>query len=85
STFAHDFSTDNLSAHDLPKDDLTAVSHIQQISSKPVQAEANSVLINTENFEEESQTFEEPEQLIAMDHEALESSAAPATDTQESV
>jgi DNA polymerase-3 subunit gamma/tau len=85
STFAHDFSADNLSAHDLPKDDLTAVSHIQQISSKPDQAEASSVLINTENFEEESQTFEEPEQLIAMDHEALASSPAPATDTQESV
>lgn len=85
STFAHDFSADNLSAHDLPKDDLTAVSHIQPISSKPDQVEASSVLINTENFEEESQTFEEPEQLIAMDHEALASSAAPATDTQESV
>ncbi|MFW2123456.1 DNA polymerase III subunit gamma/tau [Acinetobacter ursingii] len=85
STFAHDFSTDNLPAHDLPKDDLTAVSHIQPISSKPDQVEASSVLINTENFEEESQTFEEPEQLIAMDHEALASSAAPATDTQESV
>ncbi|WP_151832837.1 DNA polymerase III subunit gamma/tau [Acinetobacter ursingii] len=83
SIFAHDFSADNLSAHDLPKDDLTAISHIQPISSKPDQAEANSVLINTENFEEESQTFEEPEQLIAMDHEALASSPAP--DTQESV
>ena len=85
SIFAHDFSTDNLSAHDLPKDDLTAVSHIQPISSKSDRAEASSVLINTENFEEESQTFEEPEQLIAMDHEALASSPAPATDTQESV
>ena len=85
SIFAHDFSADNLSAHDLPKDDLTAVSHIQPISSKPDQVEASSVLINTENFEEESQTFEEPEQLIAMDHEALASSPAPATDTQESV
>lgn len=85
SIFAHDFSTDNLSAHDLPKDDLTAVSHIQPISSKSDRAEASSVLINTENFEEESQTFEEPEQLIAMDHEALASSPAPApaTDTQE--
>ena len=83
SIFAHDFSADNLSAHDLPKDDLTAISHIQPISSKPDQAEANSVLINTENFEEDSQTFEEPEQLIAMDHEALASSPAP--DTQESV
>ena len=85
SIFAHDFSTDNLSAHDLPKDDLTAVSHIQPISSKSDQVEASSVLINTENFEEESQTFEEPEQLIAMDHEALASSPAPApaTDTQE--
>lgn len=85
STFAHDFSTDNLSAHDLPKDDLTAVSHIQPISSKSDQVEASSVLINTENFEEESQTFEEPEQLIAMDHEALESSPAPTTDTQENM
>ena len=85
STFAHDFSADNLPAHDLPKDDLTAVSHIQPISSKPDQAAASSILINTENFEEESQAFEEPEQLIAMDHEALASSPAPATDTQESV
>ncbi|MCU4414073.1 DNA polymerase III subunit gamma/tau [Acinetobacter sp. WU_MDCI_Axc73] len=85
STFANDSSADHLLTHDLPKDDLMPISNIQQISSKSNQVEASSVLVHAENLEEESQTFEEPEQLIVMDDEALASSLAPATDTQKSV
>ncbi|WP_151982163.1 DNA polymerase III subunit gamma/tau [Acinetobacter guerrae] len=63
----------------------TAKLNVQEVSSQTDQADENATPLNTESFEEEPQSFDEPEQLVAMDHEALESSPAPLVDEQESI
>ncbi|MBJ9984360.1 DNA polymerase III subunit gamma/tau [Acinetobacter sp. S40] len=68
-----------------PPVDTTAILNVQKTSSQSVEAEDDFALENTENFDEGPQIFEEPEPLITMDQDALESFPPPAIDESESV